>query len=79
MKHFCIICHDREDLTDWTHPVSKEEYKICDHCKKNIVGLCQYCGEIVFKTDHFGYDESGYVICAKCVHLAELSEDRCSR
>jgi hypothetical protein len=79
MNDFCIICHDREDLSDWVHPVSKEQYKICGYCKKSIIGLCQHCRELVFKTDHFGYDDSGNIMCSKCVHMAELSEDSCSR
>lgn len=72
---FCIICRDREDLTRWEHPTTKEEHTICGHCKKNIVGTCRYCDELVFKIDHFGYDEAGNLICSKCVHLSELRED----
>lgn len=79
MNEICIFCHDREDLADWTHPASKEQYKICSYCRQNFIGLCQYCGETVFKMDRFGYDDSGNIMCSKCVHLAELSEDRCSR
>ncbi len=76
---FCIICHDREDLGDWIHPVSKKEFKICGFCRKSLVGICQLCEELVFSTDRFGYDEAGNVMCPKCVHMAELSEDKCSK
>lgn len=79
MADFCVICHDREDLSQWKHPVSNDEYLICAHCQKNIVGYCMNCQEIIFKVERYGYDEQGNLICPKCVHMAELSEDACKK
>ncbi|MEW6108137.1 MAG: hypothetical protein AB1632_03060 [Nitrospirota bacterium] len=71
----CYICHDTEDISSWKHPVSGQEYVLCNYCLKTIVGVCAECDSILSKLDPIGINNEGQRICYKCSAMHDMADD----
>jgi len=71
----CFICQEKENLSSWKHPESKEEYLFCSYCLNTIVGVCAECSSILSKLDPIGVNNDGKRICYKCSAMHDMADD----